>query len=339
MFNRSRERLQPIVDRGGIKVLHEQQEQFAQIAVVTTDIAKALEGARIVSVVAPVTAHEYYAELLGPYLTPDHIVFLNPGHTGGGLHFVQALRQSGVTTPVRTCESSTLTYGCRLTGPAEVTIYLYADKLPFAAFPGKHADEVFSAMTALYPALQLRASVLETAFLNINAVEHPPQILCNAGWVEHSRGDYLFYYEGTTPSVGRVIDALDRERVEVARALGIATESFVEMFYEVGLTTEEALRAGTAYEALQHSAPNRWVRGPKSLDHRYVHEDVGYGLVPLSALGDRAGVRTPVMKSLICLASAMNQIDYATQGRTLDALGLADVPPSGLQEFLHEGQL
>ena len=40
-----------------------------------------------------------------------------------------------------------------------------------------------------------------------------PQIICNAGWLEHTEGDYLFYYEGTTPSVGRVIDALDEERL------------------------------------------------------------------------------------------------------------------------------
>jgi opine dehydrogenase len=290
--------------------------------------------------VVPVTAHEYYARLLAPYLKPQHVVLLNPGHTGGGLHFVNTLRQAGNLDDIRTGETSTLTYGSRITGPAEVTFYLRAREMPFAAFPGRHAADLFRLVTeVVYPRLQLAPSVLHTGLLNINAIEHPPQILCNAGWLEHTEGDYYFYYEGTTPAVGRVIDAVDAERLSVASALGIETPTFPEMFLQVGYTTEHAVQVGTAYQALQESAPNRWVKGPKSLDHRYVHEDVGYGLVPLSGLGDLAGVPTPTMKSLISLASTMNGVDYASTGRTLDKLGLAGVPVDKLQSFLAEGRL
>jgi opine dehydrogenase len=70
-----------------------------------------------------------------------------------------------------------------------------------------------------------------------------------------------------------------------------------------------------------------------------MHEDIGYGLVPWSGLGTLAGVPTPTINSLIQLASAMNGIDYMTQGRTLTKLGLADVPLERLQEFLYEGEL
>lgn len=340
MFNPWQEELQPILDRGGIKMIdfNTKEEEFAEVPLVTTDIEEALDDARILMMVVPVTAHEYYAEILGPYLTLDHIVFLNPGHTGGGLHFVKKLRDLGITTPVRTCEGSTLTYGARITGPAEVTLYMRARELPFAAFPGKYADAAHAVMEIVYPGLRLADSVLHTAFLNINAIEHPAQILCNAGWLEHTKGDYYFYYEGTTPAVGRVIDAVDKERMATAEALGIETPSFVELFYQVGYTSEDALKGGTAYQALQESPPNRWVRGPPSLDHRYVHEDVGYGLVPLSGLGDLARVPTPTMKSLIHLGSVMNEIDYASEGRTLAKLGLADIPTDRIQEFLYEGE-
>lgn len=341
LFNRAEESLRPVIEHGGIKLIDTKanQEEFAPILLVTTDIEKAIAGARVIMLAVPVTAHEYYATLLGPYLTPEHIVFLNPGHTGGGLHFVQALRASGYTLPVRTGEVSTLTYTSRRTGPGEVTCYLRAREVPFAAFPGKYTAEVLEAVRPMYPGLKLRANVIDTAFLNINAIEHPPQILCNAGWVEHTQGDYYFYYEGTTPAVGRVIDAVDAERMATAQALGIESKRFVDMFHEVGYTTAHAAQVGTAFQALQESEPNRLIKGPKSLDHRYIHEDVGYGLVPLAEFGRMAGVPTPTMNSLIQLASTMNQIDYATQGRTLQKLGLANVRADQLHRFLYEGEI
>ncbi|MAS33112.1 MAG: NADP transhydrogenase subunit alpha [Anaerolineaceae bacterium] len=341
LFNRRAESLAAVRERGGITLIDTQADQteFAPIPVVTTDIEQAIAGAQVIMLAVPVTAHAYYAELLAPYLTADHIVFLNPGHTGGGLHFMQTLRDSGVTTPVRTCEVSTLTYTSRITGPAEVTCYLRAREVPFAAFPGKYAPAIIDTVRALYPGLQLYDNVLDTAFLNINAIEHPPQILCNAGWVEHTQGDYYFYYEGTTPAVGRVIDAVDAERLAVADRLNIKTKSFVDMFCEVGYTTAEAAQTGSAYQALQASEPNRKIKAPKSLDHRYIHEDVGYGLVPLAQFGAMAGVPTPTMNSLIQMASIMNQIDYATTGRTLHKLGLAAVSAEQLHEFLFEGDI
>jgi opine dehydrogenase len=109
----------------------------------------------------------------------------------------------------------------------------------------------------LYPDVVQASNVLETGFMDINAVEHPPQIVCNAGWLEHTKGDYLFYYEGTTPSVGRVIDVLDGERMAVAEVVGVRTKPFAQVFHEMGYTTAHAAEVASAYVALQESAPNR----------------------------------------------------------------------------------
>jgi opine dehydrogenase len=221
--------------------------------------------------------------------------------------------------------------------PVTVNILQVTTGLPFAAFPGRHQHELFERMRALYREIVEARHVLETGFLDINAVEHPAQIICNAGWLEHTRGDYLFYYEGTTPSVGAVIDAVDRERMAVAAAAGVPTKPFVEIFYEMGYTTERAAQKGDAYVALQESAPNRWLKGPPTLDHRYINEDVGWGLVPWSELGRVLGVTTPVMDALITLGSTLNGRDYRTEGLTLARLGLDGVAPGDLERYLFEG--
>ncbi len=337
LTTRRRETLAPLMERGGIELVGEAGEGFAKVARITADLREAVEGAEVLLVTVPTTAHAYYAQALAKLLAPQQIVMLNPGHTCGGLHFAAELRRQGVPWPARLCEAFTLTYGCRMAGPSTVKVMKVATNLLFSAFPGRNRDELLAVCRRLYPDLVPADNVLHSAFLNINAIEHPPQALLNVGWLEHTRGEYLFYYEGTTPSVGRVIDGLDAERVAVARALGLRTVDFYEIFWRAGYTTEAAARTRSAYRCLQESAPNRWVKGPKSLDHRYIHEDVGFGLVPMAEFGRMVGVPTPVMDALVQIASVISGIDYRTEGLTLARMGLEGVKRGDLDRFLSEG--
>jgi opine dehydrogenase len=337
LYNRTRSRIEPIIERGGLELAGAAGEGFVELPVVTDDLAVAVDGADLVMVTAPLLALPAYAVSLAELLPRDAAVFLNPGHVGGGLFLCHEILRVSGRTDVRTCEVSTLSYACRMQGPAAVNVMGVMPALPFAAFPGRHRDELLDLVRPLFPAVVPAADVLETAFQDINAVEHPPQIICNAGWVEHTRGEYLFYYEGTTPSVGAVIDRLDEERRAVATALGVRTRPFVQVFAEMGYTTEQAARVGTAFAALQDSAPNRWIKGPPNLDHRYLHEDVGWGLVPWAELGRSRGVPTPLMDALITIGGALTGRDYRAEGLTLDRLGLSGKEPEELSAYLRDG--
>jgi opine dehydrogenase len=60
------------------------------------------------------------------------------------------------------------------------------------------------------------------------------------------------------------------------------------------------------------------------LDHRYLTEDIGYGLVWLSDLGRRVGVATPVIDAVIQVGSTVLARDFRAEGmRTMASLGLA----------------
>jgi opine dehydrogenase len=337
LYNRTRARLEPMIERGGIERHGATCDGFVEIPVITDDLASAIDRVDLIMLAVPISALPVYAGQLGKALPPNADVFLNPGHMGGGLFLSHEIHRLTGRTDVRTCEVSTLTYACRMDGPASVNIMQELRPLPFAAFPGRHQPDLFELVRGVYPGIREARDVLETGFMDVNAVEHPPQIICNAGWLEHTKGDYLFYYEGTTPGVGRVIDALDEERRAVAGAAGIATRPFVEIFHEMGYTTEAAVAKGTAHAALQDSAPNRWIKGPPSLDHRYLHEDVGWGLVPWAELGTSMGVATPLMDALITVGSVLTGRDYRSEGLTLERLGLAGKRLDELPDYLREG--
>src|SRR6185295_7536401 len=133
------------------------------------------------------------------------------------------------------------------------------------------------------------------------------------------------------------IDAVDQERLEIVRRLGLPPQHFVDIFHQAGLTTAEARDTGSAYQAIHNSEANFTIKSPPSLDHRYIREDVGYGLVPMAAIGKLLGVKSPVMDALTTLASSALAVDLRAEGLTLEKMGLTGVSPERLLAILLHG--
>jgi opine dehydrogenase len=156
-------------------------------------------------------------------------------------------------------------------------------------------------------------------------------MVCNAGWIEATAGRFGFYADGGGPAVARVMDAIDAERLALARALGVRAVPFAELFGQLGFTAGEQVGAGGAYHAIQHSELIRPIQSPPKLDHRYLHEDVGWGLVPWMHLAAAAGTPAPTITALTHLAGMINSIDYPREGLTLQRMGLAGKTPGGIR--------
>ena len=174
--------------------------------------------------------------------TDEQLIWLDPGHSGGALYLGTEIRRRRGGHPL-VCQLSTASHGSRMAGPATVGVFaLTAASL--AAFPSR--DECHSRIDALLPGQFSKAdSVLELDLQNVNAVMHPAQMVCNASWIEVSRGDFLVYREGSGPGTSRIIEAVDAERVALAAALGVPTLSLVDALASAGYTSAEAARTGS----------------------------------------------------------------------------------------------
>lgn len=337
LFSRTEETLNPIRKKDGIALVENGEEKFASPFFVSPHLPPVIDGVDLIIVCAPAVAHEYLANGLARYLQDGQRIMLNPGHTGGSLHFANTLRHSGLRARIKLCETVTLTYICRMPQPARVEIYRRTTHLRCAAFPGSDGFSLIPEIQEIFPDVVRAQDVLETGFANINAIMHPAGMIGNAGWIEKTRGDFLYYREGITPAIAAWIEKVDQERLEIVKRLVLDPVRFVDIFFQAGLTTEEARASGSVYRAIHESEPNRTIKAPASLDHRYLKEDVGYGLVPMAEIGRSLGVKTPVIDALIVLASLMHNFDYRAEGLTLKKMGLSTVRPRDLGKVMREG--
>ena len=196
------------------------------------------------------------------------------------------------------CDTATLPYIARKSGPAAVRITQAARHLVFAAFPGKRTAE----LAELHPRRSIRrSSPAPTCWRRCFPTPTPSTIrrrscAMPAASRRPAATTITTMTASARPSAG-MIDALDRERLAIAGALGVRALPFVEHFHRIGYTTDAARASGLAYEAFHQSEPDRWIRAPASLDHRFLNEDIPYGLVLLSELGRLADVPTPTDRS------------------------------------------
>jgi opine dehydrogenase len=77
--------------------------------------------------------------------------------------------------------------------------------------------------------------------------------------------------------------------------------------------------------------------GPFKVDHRYLTEDIPIGCHVYHELGKKFGVKTPVIDSMITMASAMLGRDFYAEGYTLEYLDIAHMNKEELLDYLNNG--
>lgn len=293
----------------------------ARIHKVTMDIAEALSDVELIMVVIPSHVQELFFNTMVPHLRDGQIVTLFTGNFGS-LRLSKLLSEKSPGRKIIIGETSTLPYGTRLTGPAKISLFYEYGRynkppgpftLLYSALPAKNTGMVLEKLRQLYPALCPVNNVIGAALSNPNIPMHPLGLLLNAGRIEYSEGNFYMSKEGITPSVLKAQSVLYDEIVSIGNTFGVETNAFPVSLVDTisslggpdGITTN--------------------VIGPKVIKHRFITEDVAYGLVPMSELGKKGNVKTPLADAVIAIASVVCEEDYRKTGRTLESLGIANL--------------
>jgi opine dehydrogenase len=318
-----------VVGRPGMK------PGFAKLDNITTDFAEAVAGVEVVLIIVPAFAQKYFAEACAPFLEDGQTVVLSPGNFGGALQFRQIYKEKGNDKNLLVGETECMIYSGFKENSSAANVSGYKKGLRIAAFPGNDTKKVFDKVKKLYPEIKPANTVLETGLRNINTVVHAPITILNTGWIEKTGGDFLFYWDGCTPSVGSLIEKIDDERLEIGKTLGIKLTPMAELSLE--WYAHEGAKGDNLQEILSTNPVYKIDFAPKTLNHRFLTEDIPYGMVPMESLGQLAGIPTPNTSAVIEIASALLDRDLRKEARDLKSFNLNNLSLDELERFVKEG--
>jgi len=331
-WRRDGQALEAIRKTGCIRLKDFRGERSVPIPLITDDLKAAVSGAELIVIPLPATTHDDLAVVLAPYLEEGQVIYLPPG-TFGSFIFAKAVMDAGTGADVTVAETGTLPYLARLHAPDYVVVSGYGKRLPTGVFPARNSGHAWSVISRAYPAMEKCEDALSGALMNAGPIIHPPLIMMNAGPLEHFE-QWDIHNEGTQPSIRRVTDALDSERIALREALGYGAPHFplADHYASEG---DEWMYGRGAHERLTDSGD--WREHIVLTEHRYMVEDTAIGLSLMVSLGRWAEIPTPIAAGFLAIGSAIAGQDFYRSGRTLESLGLDNLSRNQMNRLLQEG--
>jgi len=311
------------------------QGGFARLNKVGTDIKEAVTDRDIIFIIVPSFAQKSFIKWGAEYFSPEQILVLEPGNFGGAIEAAQILKTKGIKKFPILVEFAGMIYSGFKKDSGSVWVSGLKRELGMAAYPDRLTERALDKLQKIYPGLERMDTVLETGLSNGNTILHAPILALNAGWVEQKNVDFLFYWQGCTPSVGRIVEEVDDERMALGEKLGlklITTKEKVLKYYR-----EQGAKGNNLQEILSTNPVYEWDYAPKNFQHRFFLEDIPYGLVPMENLGNILGIKTPLITAIITIGSRLTDKNLRANARDLEKLGLKDFTKEELLEQVRIG--
>jgi opine dehydrogenase len=275
-----------------------------RINLMTNNLKIALEGAEVVFITLPAFCRNNYLEELVDIVDKDIYLIFFPDNYGV-LELDNILKKSDKQNFFKYAGTNTFVYPCRKKSDSYSIVKGIKKEIFLSSTRSEWLEEILEILNNMWDIFSIKENYLEIQFSNMNPVIHPAVLLMNLGRIENEKGNFDFYNEGITPTIAKIIEGIDSERIEVGRACGLDLKPLSKVMKDVYNSKGENL-----YKALTQSRVHKDGLAPKSLNTRYIKEDIPYGLAPISNIGKVKGVKTPIINAFIDLANIVMKKDY-----------------------------
>ncbi|MFC6490330.1 NAD/NADP octopine/nopaline dehydrogenase family protein, partial [Nitratireductor sp. GCM10026969] len=295
------------------------------------DSAEALvREADVLLVAVPGYGHKAVFDAIAPHIRPGQAVVISSHASFGALYLSRLLADRKVMAPI-IAWGTTATTG-RQPSYVEASVNTVRSKIDMCTLPETRSAEGLALCRRLFgDRFVEREGLLAISLSNLNPQNHMGIALCNMTRMEH--GETWSQGFNVTPNVGRLLEALDRERLAIAEALGLSVRTIFEHFHlsfhvpqdTVSNMNQEMHRQG------------RGGTGPATADSRYVTEDVPYGLFVTVKLGEMTGREARLHRAGVEIFSALYGRDFAGENSLVPALDLDRMTLDDLKALTRSG--
>lgn len=279
------------------------------------DTAADLAQADVLMIALPGYGHRQVLEALAPHIRPGQWIVYSSHMSFGALCLNRLLTDRGIDAPIAVWGTTVVTG--RRQGPQAVNVNTIRAEIDMSTLPRSAEDDGLALCQHLLgDRFRLRDGLLAIAMSNLNPQNHMGIALGNMTRME--RAESWSQGQNVTPNVGRLLENLDQERLQIARALNVETRTIFDHFH----LSFHVPRASISEMNQQMHAAGNGGTGPATADSRYVTEDVPYGLAVTEAVGRLTGVPTPVHSAGIDIFGAMYGRDFRAENTLLDLVPL-----------------
>lgn len=297
---------------------------------IASSIPEAISKSDVVVFALPGNGHKLAFDAAVPHIKEGQPLIISSHLSFGALYLNKSLAARGIRAPIIAL-ATTVSTGRQLSSTA-VHVGTIRQKVDMATLPASAIDEGHALCSRLFgDRFVKRDGLLAIALSNVNPQNHLGIALLNLTRMEHA--EEWSQAGNITPLVGRLIEALDMERLAIARAFDLqvrTVQEHISLSYNLPLGSVAAMNQERHRQGLG-------VFGPKTADSRYVLEDVPFGLLPTTRLGQLTGNRATLHESGMAILSAAYGRNFAEENDMLPELDLEQVSAPELKRLARVG--
>ena len=162
------ETLKAIEKKGGIELSGKSSTGFAELNMITTDLAAAVKGVDIIIIGGSAHAHEPFSRAVAPYFEDGQFIVFTSNFAA--LRFKKWIKEIPITADVTPVETLSLLYATRALEPGKVFIKSVKGNLPVAALPAGRTQAFLDKITPLFPQMVPADNALVTSLNNLNPI-------------------------------------------------------------------------------------------------------------------------------------------------------------------------
>ena len=234
--------------------------------------------------------HEEVIKELAPHLHEGQaLLFLNG--TWGAVKAQRYFQKTYGSAPISIGETANMPFIASVSEDLE-NVYFKAKKDEIAyALIGEN-PKVSELLHLLAPKVARVSSPASTSLSATNPIIHCCACLFNMTRIENGE-DFYFFGNAMTERVTAYMEACDKERIAIGKALGLELSPLLSVLNSFWNT-----RCATLHEALTTNPSYETVKGPTDISTRYLSEDLPCGLMSLVDLADMLHIKAPHLYAL-----------------------------------------